>query len=892
MKMKRLLCGILCLIMVASFTACAGEVQPQTEPATTTQTNPAVDSYLAMARTFIDNEDFDRAIFVLEQAQGISGDVHIQEMLLEIAELTRSDRETPQQKLYRIAAENAQAAAELTVTPEIDVAAAMEVDTSMIQPLQVTRKLVTPIGGSGIAPYAEYYWNPMPLDADLSDNPALAYSLTFSDNTVFPETMPESFDPRVLLEWGKDPGLNVDVLHELGYTGKGAVIAYVDQPIGTHEEYAGENIHYTNNSQNTESMHGPAVLSLLAGKEIGTAPEAEVYYYAHSAWNMDQTTHAECLYQIIEQNKLLPEDEKITMVGFSDNPDPNEKNLQAFQEAIAACEEAGIMVWFCGSYGPMLALPLTDKDDFDNYIPNHWWNRSPDLVYVPAGSRTTAAIEKEASYTYWSSGGLSWTMPYVLGLYAIVTEIDPSLTKTDLEQLIVRTAYLKGNMRIVNPVEFVAAALEGVGRTEDAAQLRAAAIADTKYTYAVMNKSKMTAEDIAAAENYLKGISDSQVLVVDATGITSAQQLYTILQADNIQRGGQVVGIQIFGDPTLVPSFEVGYKTQYINYEGEELVDDMGSLLTDLFYGNFNNLASDLGRNYNVMDHFAKDWQVQLVPEWKVARLPLMEGEFAPFLEKYAVFVEKTGLARQDLVNFSNPIFPNSYHIDDMGAFLKRLGKEFEIDLGTYRLYGNREGQFPVNTEVLGGFTAENLGTENAQGICEFLINTHGQQNNVDKCWYENMAEKRQSLFNVSTIDSVFSENPYYLDMWTCNNGWQMRNNLTTAALRGNCVGMFSTTHIISNNGVDCAADLEEMTQSNFYYFYLHYLNALSHGAFRSDAFFEAQRAYGNALMVDSRDGLRSDGNYQFNLCNLLGYHNFGLIEPTRAYAAVTSTIS
>ena len=888
MKMKRLLCGILCLAMVVSFTACAGEAPDQTEIATTALTNPAVDSYLAMAHTFIDSGDFDRARSVLEQALAIFDDVRIQEMLVEIRQIQL----TEQEKIVLLDEENTRIAAELTVTPEIDIAAAMEVDTSMIQPLQVTRKLVIPTGGAGIAPYSQYYWFPMPLDVDISDKPALAYSLTFSDVTEFPENMPASFDTQVLLEWGKNPGLNMDVLHELGYTGKGAVIAYVDQPIGPHEEYAGDNFHYTNNSQNTESMHGPAVLSLLAGKEIGTAPEAEVYFYGHSAWNMDQTTHAECLYQIIEQNKQLPEDKRITMVGFSDNPDPNEKNLKAFQEAIASCEEAGIMVWFCASYGSMVALPLTDKDDFGNYIPDHWSSSAPELVYVPSGSRTTAAMEKGASYIYWSSGGLSWTMPYVLGLYAIVTEIDPSLTKTDLEQLIVRTAHIKGNMRIVNPVEFVAAALEGVGRTEDAAELRIAAAADTKYTYAIMNKSKMTAEDIAAAEDYLKDISDSQVLVVDAAGITSAQQLYTILQADNIQRGGQVVGIQIFGDPTLVPSFEIGYKTQYINYQGEELVDDAGSLLTDLFYGNFNNLASDLGRNYNVMDHFAEDWQMQLVPEWKVARLPLVQGEFAPFLEKYAVFVEETGLARQDLVNFSNPIFANSYHIDDMGTFLNRMGEEFDVDLGNYRLYGNLEGQFPVTTEVLGGFTAENLGAENAQGICEFLINTHGQQNNVDKCWYENMTEKRQSLFNVSTIDSVFGENPYYLDMWTCNNGWDMRNNLTTAALRGNCVGVFSATHVISNNGVDCAADLEKMTQSNFYYFYLHYLNALSHGASRSDAFFEAQRAYGNALIVASQYGVQSEGNYQFNLCNLLGYHNFGLIEPTRAYAVVNSTIS
>ena len=57
----------------------------------------------------------------------------------------------------------------------------------------------------------------------------------------------------------------------------------------------------------------------------------------------------------------------------------------------------------------------------------------------------------------------------------------------------------------------------------------------------------MTAEDIAAAESYLKEISDSQVLVVEACDMDTAQELYTVLQADSIQRGGKIVGIQIFG---------------------------------------------------------------------------------------------------------------------------------------------------------------------------------------------------------------------------------------------------------------------------------------------------------------------------------------------------------
>ena len=198
-----------------------------------------------------------------------------------------------------------------------------------------------------------------------------------------------------------------------------------------------------------------------------------------------------------------------------------------------------------------------------------------------------------------------------------------------------------------------------------------------------------------------------------------------------------------------------------------------------------------------------------------------------------------------------------------------------------------------MTTATIGGFTAENLTMENQSGVCEFLINSHGQWNNVDKCFFVNGAEKRESLFNMGTVNTVFGSNPYYLDMWTCENGWDMRNNLTTVALTGQCVGMFSATHIISNNGVMNSADIKGLTRSNFFWFYLCYLDALNSGASRSDAFFMGQRAYGHSLIADSVNGIRQgDGNYQFNLCNLLSYHNFGVLEPCRAFVCLNSRIT
>ena len=336
------------------------------------------------------------------------------------------------------------------------------------------------------------------------------------------------------------------------------------------------------------------------------------------------------------------------------------------------------------------------------------------------------------------------------------------------------------------------------------------------------------------------------------------------------------MGLQIFGTASMVPAFQVKYKVQM--YTG---VDDAGYFMSDLFYGNFNNDAEVIANDYNVMDHFAQDWNVDLVPDWPVARLPLEKGEFSAFFEKYNAFAAESGLEQLRLVNFSNPIFNQLRHIDDMSTFLNRMNSEFGLLDVDYRLYGNLDGDVPVTTKVLGGFNKENLSKENDAGTMELIINSHGQWNNIDQCIFVGGEEKRISFLNTNDINSVLDGNCYYLDCWTCNNGYEMQDNLTTTALNGKCVGMFSATAVISNNGVNCNASVSQMKQSNFYYFYYSYLKALNEGMSRSQAFCAAQQAYAAALVADSVNGIRSgEGNYQFNLCNLLAYHNFGVLEP------------
>ena len=73
------------------------------------------------------------------------------------------------------------------------------------------------------------------------------------------------------------------------------------------------------------------------------------------------------------------------------------------------------------------------------------------------------------------------------------------------------------------------------------------AAAQERYLYAVMDPMAMNEEDLTAIGNYLAAITDAQVLTVDARAFSSMTDLEAALQADAVQRGGVVCGVQFFG---------------------------------------------------------------------------------------------------------------------------------------------------------------------------------------------------------------------------------------------------------------------------------------------------------------------------------------------------------
>ncbi len=126
----------------------------------------------------------------------------------------------------------------------------------------------------------------------------LLFTLTFDTGTKWPgkDKMPEDFDPAKILEYGKYSGLGIERMHNLGYTGTGVNIAYIDQPLlEGHEAYNNVKLEYykirpEENGMET-SMHGPSVLSLLAGNKTGIAPDANVYFFGHPAHGLEIKKH-------------------------------------------------------------------------------------------------------------------------------------------------------------------------------------------------------------------------------------------------------------------------------------------------------------------------------------------------------------------------------------------------------------------------------------------------------------------------------------------------------------------------------------------------------------------------------------------------------------------------
>ncbi|HWI53193.1 MAG TPA: S8 family serine peptidase [Symbiobacteriaceae bacterium] len=149
--------------------------------------------------------------------------------------------------------------------------------------------------------------------ADLRSNdfsrvtPTYMYDLTYDTQTRWPgpAKLPEGFDPARALVWATDPGLGLRALHTKGIDGRGMAVAVFDKPIRqSHQEFAGR-IHYRevfpeDPKNKTYHFHGAAAASVLAGKNVGVAPGATLYYFAVPDNGENMSNYAVAMEELLE----------------------------------------------------------------------------------------------------------------------------------------------------------------------------------------------------------------------------------------------------------------------------------------------------------------------------------------------------------------------------------------------------------------------------------------------------------------------------------------------------------------------------------------------------------------------------------------------------------------
>lgn len=310
---------------------------------------------------------------------------------------------------------------------------------------------------------------------DLSDELENLLLTTYDSKTKWPDNLPEGFNPDKIMEKCKDPGLGVRNLHKEGITGKNVGIAIIDQELLTkHEEFTKQLKYYSENdfikTKSPAAMHGAAVASIAVGKTCGVAPEASLYYIAENFITEDYTGRiAKDINELLDLNKTLKEDEKIRVISISWGAEEKESNgYKDLKKAYQRANEEGVFVITTSllkgtrediksvNFIGMEKTKLTDPNDFSAYGKASWAEEldfyKKDYLCLPMDNRCVAAPTGVNDYAIYQSGGLSWSVPYLAGVYALACQVKPDIDYEEFWKIALDTAVANDKLdTIINP---------------------------------------------------------------------------------------------------------------------------------------------------------------------------------------------------------------------------------------------------------------------------------------------------------------------------------------------------------------------------------------------------------------------------------------------------------
>jgi len=287
------------------------------------------------------------------------------------------------------------------------------------------------------------------------------------------------------------PGLSIRELHADGIDGTGIGVAIIDQKLLVdHCEYADSLVYYKEMQSldgEPNSMHGPAVSSILVGKNCGVAPGANLYYWAIPAQGEESggVLYARAVKGVILFNSTLKEEERIRILSISSGF-RKEEGGDEFAQAIKEAWDSGIAVFtstFPYFTDPVIAVYNAalkkegSRDKVNDYIVQpdvvrHMGQSAETIVqmrhqqsngeisykpvWVPVEPRLLASPRGTKKYELFSTGGDSWATPYVAGVATLILQANPRLSnKQVIEIIATNTVENTGGLMMIAPKQAV-----------------------------------------------------------------------------------------------------------------------------------------------------------------------------------------------------------------------------------------------------------------------------------------------------------------------------------------------------------------------------------------------------------------------------------------------------
>ncbi len=300
---------------------------------------------------------------------------------------------------------------------------------------------------------------------DLSNLPIdLLYRTSFSNKTKWPsqDKLPKGFHPDKIIEQAKAfKGLGVEKLHEQGVTGKGVTIVYIDKPFDTrHIEFDSKKIEYIVRGDGEFNFHGYAVAARLAGQNMGIAKDINMIYYACGGigkYNDYFTDYVSYELKILKDIiKRVENNEQIAAIGVSASisyhiymlkNDRLKKRFEStFNELKKRLDELGVPLidsetfWDKGFSYCFKIDPKLPNDYVDNYFDRFSAMSNEEKMSVIDADKCIPLVYTLDSYKYENLiGSASWSIPQVVGLYALAKQIDKDLTFDEFVEITRKT---------------------------------------------------------------------------------------------------------------------------------------------------------------------------------------------------------------------------------------------------------------------------------------------------------------------------------------------------------------------------------------------------------------------------------------------------------------------